>query len=78
MIKVGNDGDVGDVEMQDLIFTSRGATAGLVLVEWNVKAASPGSAGLWGELCQVWNFRDPRLTGPQIAMYASGVPPGRN
>lgn len=47
MLKVGNTRDVGDIEMQDLIFTTRGATAGAVLVEWNIKAASPGSAGLW-------------------------------
>jgi hypothetical protein len=49
MLRVGNNGDVGDIEMQDLIFTNRGATAGLVLVEWNIRAASDGSAGLWGE-----------------------------
>jgi hypothetical protein len=49
MIRVGNDGDVGDVEMQDLLFTNRGPTAGLVLVEWNILARSPGSAALWGK-----------------------------
>lgn len=50
MIKVGNEGDVGDVEMQDIIFTNIGATAGLVLVEWNINADKAGSAGLWGML----------------------------
>lgn len=49
MIKVGNDGDVGDVELQDLLFTNRGPTAGLVLVEWNIKSQSPASAALWGK-----------------------------
>ena len=53
MLKVGDEGSVGDVEMQDLLFTNRGATAGLVLVEWNIKARSPGSAGLWGMLHRV-------------------------
>lgn len=47
MIKVGTTGLVGDVEMQDLIFTNRGPTSGLIVVEWNIKAASPGSAALW-------------------------------
>jgi hypothetical protein len=49
MIKVGNEGDVGDIEMQDLLFTTKGYTPGAVLVEWNVKAKSPGSAALWGK-----------------------------
>lgn len=49
MIQVGKEGSVGEVEMQDLLFTSRGATPGLILVEWNIKASSPGAAGLWGK-----------------------------
>ncbi|KAJ4333759.1 hypothetical protein N0V85_009937, partial [Neurospora sp. IMI 360204] len=47
MIKVGNAGDVGNVEMQDLLFTTRGATAGLIVIEWNIQADAQGSAGLW-------------------------------
>lgn len=50
MLRVGNVGDVGTMEMQDLIFTTQGPTAGAILVEWNIQAKSPGSAGLWGEL----------------------------
>jgi hypothetical protein len=38
LLKIGNAGDVGDVEMQDLLFTTRGATAGLILAEWNIQA----------------------------------------
>lgn len=48
MLKVGSENDVGPIEMQDLIFTNRGPTAGLIMVEWNVRADSPGSAALWG------------------------------
>jgi hypothetical protein len=47
MFKVGNDGDVGSVEMQDLILTSKGPTPGVVLMEWNVQASSAGAAALW-------------------------------
>lgn len=39
---------MGSIELQDLLFTSRGPTAGLILVEWNVKAEKPGAAGMWG------------------------------
>lgn len=48
MLQIGNRGDVGTVEIQDLILTTKGGTAGVVLMQWNVKAASPGSAALWG------------------------------
>ena len=50
MLQVGNPGDVGSVEMQDLIFTTKGPTPGAVLVRWNIKADKKGSAGLWGKL----------------------------
>jgi hypothetical protein len=48
MIKVGNAGDVGNIEIQDVLFTVKGATQGAVLVEWNAKAASQGSVAIWG------------------------------
>jgi hypothetical protein len=47
MIKVGNPGDVGTVEISDMLFTSVGSLPGLVMVEWNVQAESPGSVGIW-------------------------------
>jgi hypothetical protein len=47
---VGQDGQTGTAELQDLLFTTKGATAGVVLVEWNLKADKSGSAAMWGEL----------------------------
>lgn len=41
MFRVGKEGDVDTVEMQDLILTTKGGTAGVVLMEWNVKAEKP-------------------------------------
>ncbi|KAF3919916.1 hypothetical protein AA313_de0200320 [Arthrobotrys entomopaga] len=35
-IRVGRKGDKGIVEMQDLLFTAQGATAGLIMMEWNI------------------------------------------
>lgn len=43
MIRVGNVGDVGTVEMSDFLFTSIGSLPGLIMVEWNVQAESQGS-----------------------------------
>lgn len=48
MIKVGNVGDVGNIEIQDVLFTVKGATQGAVLLEWNAKAATQGSVAMWG------------------------------
>lgn len=48
VVRVGNTGDVGSVELQDLLFTVRGATAGAIVLEWNIHESSPGSAAMWG------------------------------
>ena len=47
MVQVGNPGDVGSVEIQDMLFTTKGATSGAVLVEWNIMQSSSGSAAMW-------------------------------
>jgi hypothetical protein len=43
MIRVGNPGDVGTMEIVEMLFTVKGATAGAILMEWNVAASSQGS-----------------------------------
>ena len=50
MIRVGKPGDVGSVELSDLLFTAVGPTAGLVAMEWNLKAKGKGTAAMWGEV----------------------------
>lgn len=47
LFKVGVPGEIGSTQIQDLLFTSKGNTPGVVFVEWNVRAASPGAAGMW-------------------------------
>ncbi|KAK8098917.1 LysM domain-containing protein [Apiospora kogelbergensis] len=47
VVQVGRPGDVGTIEIQDLLFTVRGATAGAVIVEWNAREKTQGSVGLW-------------------------------
>jgi hypothetical protein len=50
VVKVGEPGDVGIVEIQDMLFTVSGNTEGAVLMEWNVHELTQGLAGLWGKL----------------------------
>jgi hypothetical protein len=49
VVEVGKEGDVGIIEIQNMMFTVSGPTAGAVLMRWNVHESSKGSAGLWGE-----------------------------
>ncbi len=48
MVRVGQRGDVGKVELSDLLFTATGPTAGLVALERNLKGTSKGAAAMWG------------------------------
>ncbi|KAL6909089.1 glucan 1,3-beta-glucosidase GLUC78 precursor [Trichoderma evansii] len=45
--QIGQPGDVGNVEIQDIMFETLGPQPGAIIVEWNVAGASQGSAGLW-------------------------------
>jgi hypothetical protein len=47
VFQVGQPGDVGSVEMSDLIFETLGPQPGAILVEWNVAESSQGSSGIW-------------------------------
>lgn len=76
LLKVGNAGDIGDVEMQDLLFTTRGATAGLILVEWNIQAASAGSAGLWDCHARIGGATGSQLTPAECPAATSGIDQG--
>ncbi|KAL2811038.1 pectate lyase superfamily protein-domain-containing protein [Aspergillus granulosus] len=60
-VEVGKEGDVGIIEIQNMVFTVSGPTAGAVLMEWNVHESSKGSAGLWDS-----HFRVGGATGSKL------------
>lgn len=47
MLRIGNPGDVGNVEISDFMIETKGPQPGAILMQWNVEASSKGSAGLW-------------------------------
>ncbi|KAI8620624.1 pectate lyase superfamily protein-domain-containing protein [Chytriomyces sp. MP71] len=47
VFRVGQAGDVGSVELSNIIFEVAGPLPGAILVEWNIKPSSPGAAALW-------------------------------
>ncbi|KAI0466139.1 glycoside hydrolase family 55 protein [Xylaria cf. heliscus] len=77
MLKVGNDGDVGTVEMQDLILTSKGPTPGVVLMEWNVLAQSPGAAALWDVHVRLGGATGTELTPTECPAIKTGTNPAQ-
>ncbi|KAK3934652.1 glucan 1,3-beta-glucosidase [Diplogelasinospora grovesii] len=73
---VGTVGSVGDVEIQDILFTTRGATAGLILIEWNIQAASQGSAGMWDCHARIGGAVGSQLTLTECPPLTSGTDAG--
>ncbi|KAK8050893.1 hypothetical protein PG993_002278 [Apiospora rasikravindrae] len=61
MVQVGNKGDVGNMEIVEMLFTVAGPTAGAILMEWNVAAATQGSAAMWDS-----HFRVGGATGTDL------------
>ena len=47
VVKVGEPGDVGSMEIVEMLFSTKGPTAGAIMIEWNVRADKPGAAGMW-------------------------------
>jgi glucan 1,3-beta-glucosidase len=47
LFRVGNPGESGTVEISELVFETKGPAPGAIMVEWNIKATSPGAAGMW-------------------------------
>lgn len=41
--RVGNVGESGIIEIQDMLFTVKGPTVGAILMEWNVHESTQGS-----------------------------------
>ncbi|RDW86246.1 glycoside hydrolase family 55 protein [Aspergillus mulundensis] len=75
MLQVGNRGDVGTVEVQDLILTTKGGTAGAVLMQWNVKAASAGAAALWDVHARIGGAIGTSLTPTECPALTTGTNP---
>ncbi|KAM4057175.1 pectate lyase superfamily protein [Hirsutella rhossiliensis] len=63
VFQVGQPGDVGNVEMQDLMFETQGPQPGAILMEFNVAGKTQASAGLFDV-----HFRVGGSAGTQLQM----------
>ncbi|CAI4211160.1 unnamed protein product [Parascedosporium putredinis] len=60
VIRVGKPGDKGRVEWSDMIVSTRGATAGAKLIEWNLNSSGEPS-GMWDVHVRVGGFAGTEL-----------------
>ncbi|RHZ48193.1 uncharacterized protein CDV56_102104 [Aspergillus thermomutatus] len=74
-VKVRNPGDVGIIEIQDMMFTVSGPTAGAVLVEWNVEQSVKGSAAMWDSHIRVGGAIGSKLQREQCPKQTRRVNP---
>ncbi|KAF7177443.1 hypothetical protein CNMCM7691_005696 [Aspergillus felis] len=75
---VGNKGDKGGVEIQDILVSTKGATAGAVLIEWNIKAHVAGAAGMWDTHVRIGGAAGTDLESAQCPASKTGVSQGCN
>ncbi|KAK5160912.1 hypothetical protein LTR04_004330, partial [Oleoguttula sp. CCFEE 6159] len=47
VFRVGEPGDVGSVEMTDIVFETLGSAPGAIILQWNMAGTTPGAAGMW-------------------------------
>jgi glucan 1,3-beta-glucosidase len=59
---VGDVDQRGVIEISDLMFTTKGNTAGVILMEWNVHQEEQGSAGMWDVIFRVGGAAGTGLT----------------
>lgn len=68
---IGKPGDVGNVEISDLIFETKGPAPGAIMMQWNVQEASQGSVGMWDTHFRVGGSAGTELQFEQCAAGAS-------
>ncbi|KAF5016394.1 hypothetical protein F66182_11936, partial [Fusarium sp. NRRL 66182] len=72
-VRVGSPGDVGIAEIQNLLFTVSGPTAGTILMEWNIHESVQGSVGLWDSHFRVGGAKGSQLQSSECPKQASAI-----
>ncbi|KAI5303980.1 hypothetical protein KEM56_006991, partial [Ascosphaera pollenicola] len=69
LLQVGQPGDVGNVELSDLVVGTKGPAPGAVLIEWNVAGTKPGDAGMWDVHTRIGGFAGSELQSDTCAKH---------
>ncbi|KAI8648701.1 Pectin lyase fold virulence factor [Fusarium keratoplasticum] len=76
VVQVGRPSDPpGIIEIQDMMFTVSGPTAGAVLMEWNAQESSKGSVGMWDSHFRVGGAIGSNLQQETCAKKSGSVNP---
>ena len=68
VFKIGTtSGEEGTFEMSDVIITTKGPGPGAILMEWNIKETTQGTAGLWDTHFRIGGFAGTELQSAQCA-----------
>eukprot|EP00672_Neobodo_designis_P024626 CAMPEP_0174837674 /NCGR_PEP_ID=MMETSP1114-20130205/6903_1 /TAXON_ID=312471 /ORGANISM="Neobodo designis, Strain CCAP 1951/1" /LENGTH=737 /DNA_ID=CAMNT_0016071747 /DNA_START=39 /DNA_END=2252 /DNA_ORIENTATION=+ len=65
MLQLGEPGDIGTMQLADLLLTVQGPAPGAVLVRWNTRAALPGDCGAWDVHFRIGGAQGTGLTGAE-------------
>ncbi|KAI8303634.1 exo-1,3-beta-D-glucanase [Colletotrichum sp. SAR11_59] len=75
MVRVGDWGEKGSVEIQDLVFTTKGPTPGAVLMEWNMAEDLQGSAAMWDSHFRIGGAMGTGLTAADCPKLTGTINP---
>jgi glucan 1,3-beta-glucosidase len=79
VVRVGNSGDSESIEWSDMIVSTQGATAGAILIEWNLASPSSAPSSMWDVHIRVGGFIGSNLQYAQCpANSAAGTPVNTN
>lgn len=69
VVRIGNPGDSGVMEISDMIFSTRGPAPGAIVVEWNIREheGTQGSAAIWDSHIRVGGFAGTNLEADKCA-----------
>ncbi|KAI0002790.1 pectin lyase-like protein [Xylariaceae sp. FL0662B] len=73
MVQVGKEGDVGTLEISDMMFTVKAPSAGCILMEWNVHEASQGYAALFDSHFRVGGATGSNLQAAECPAFTTSV-----
>lgn len=73
MVQVGVPGEIGLVEISDMLFTVKGPTAGCILMQWNIRELAQGSASMWDSHFRVGGAEGSGLQTGECPAKASSV-----
>ncbi|KAI1073930.1 putative glucan 1,3-beta-glucosidase precursor [Whalleya microplaca] len=73
MVRVGQEGDIGIMEISDMMFTVKAPSAGCILMEWNVHEIAQGSAILFDSHFRVGGAAGTHLQAADCPAFATAV-----